>query len=113
MPDEKQLIYYQMASGEIPFVEWLDGLRDIPAKARIRARLNRVRLGNFGDAKALAGADGVAELRLDFGPGYRVYYAEFDPVVVVLLCGGDKSTQRRDIAKAKQYWNDFKEREHG
>ncbi|MCB1805529.1 MAG: type II toxin-antitoxin system RelE/ParE family toxin, partial [Candidatus Competibacteraceae bacterium] len=101
------------AEGKKPFSDWLNGLRDVSAKARIRARLNRVRLGNFGDAKLLTGADGIAELRLDIGPGYRVYYAEFGSVVVVLFCGGDKSTQRRDVAKAKQYWNDFKEREHG
>ena len=85
--------------GRIPFREWLRGLRDMRARAKIRVRLNRVRLGNFGDAKSVG--DGVYEL--------RVYFARTGQRVV-LLCGGDKSTQRRDIAKAKAFWKDYKRR---
>ena len=70
----------------------------------VRARLNRVRLGNFGDSKPVGG--GVEELRIDFGPGYRVYYGREDSVGVILLCGGDKRTQARDILTAREYWKE-------
>jgi putative addiction module killer protein len=78
---------------------WLDGLRDVQARARIVARLVRVSLGNLGDAKSVG--DGVSELRIDYGPGYRVYFIWRGQELVVLLCGGDKSGQARDIARAK------------
>jgi putative addiction module killer protein len=110
MPEPKQLIYYTTEDGRTPFSEWLKDLRDRSAHARILARLNRLRLGLYGDTKRLKNADGVAELRLDVGPGYRIYYADHGTAIVVLLCGGDKSSQRRDIAAAKAYWQDFKER---
>ena len=81
------------------FVGWLDNLRDSRAKARIIARLDRMEMGNFGDIRPVGG--GVNELRIHYGPGYRVYFVQRGPVVVVLLCGGDKRTQQADIAKAK------------
>src|ERR1700690_1599213 len=71
----------------------------------VRARLNRIRLGNFGDCKPIGG--GVEELRIDFGPGYRVYYGREGPVVGVLLGGGDKRTQTRDILTAQKYWREY------
>jgi putative addiction module killer protein len=73
--------------------------------AIIQARLNRVRLGNFGDARALGG--GVEELRIDYGPGYRIYFGRDGQTVVVLLCAGDKRSQRHDIETAKAYWRDY------
>lgn len=81
------------------FDEWLAGFKDRAAKARIAARLLAVQLGHFGDAQAVG--DGVCELRFHFGPGYRVYYTLRGKVLVYVLGGGDKATQKRDIAKAK------------
>jgi len=82
------------------FRDWLDGLRDRAARVRIDDRLKRLANGNAGDAKSVG--DGVMELRLHFGPGYRVYYTWQDGVLIILLTGGDKGSQARDIAKAKQ-----------
>ena len=80
------------------FDHWFEALRDRPAKARIEARLRRVELGNFGDIKSVG--NGVGELRIDFGPGYRIYLAQRGLELVILLAGGDKATQARDIAAA-------------
>jgi putative addiction module killer protein len=82
------------------FRDWLDGLRDGKARLRIDDRLRRLANGNAGDTKSVG--DGVQELRLHFGPGYRIYYIWRDGVLIILLCGGDKSSQARDIAKAKE-----------
>ncbi|MAY26372.1 MAG: addiction module antitoxin RelB [Polycyclovorans sp.] len=81
------------------FDRWLDGLRDRRAKARIEVRLRRLSLGNPGDVKSVG--DGILELRIDHGPGYRVYFMRRGVLLVVLLCGGDKSSQQKDIAQAK------------
>jgi putative addiction module killer protein len=81
------------------FRNWMTGLRDSRAKARIAARIDRLALGNPGDVEPVG--EGVSELRIHFGPGYRVYFARRGPVLIVLLCGGDKSTQARDIKAAK------------
>ena len=96
------LEYYLEDDGSAPFTEWLSHLRDRDAHARISARLNRVKLGNFGVIKAVG--DGVIELKIDYGPGYRVYYAMNGKTVVLLLIGGDKDTQTKDIKVAKAYW---------
>jgi putative addiction module killer protein len=82
------------------FNHWLEALRDKSAKAIIAGRIQRISLGNFGDSKPVG--DGVSELRIDFGPGYRVYFTKRGKAVVILLCGGDKATQKRDIAQAKR-----------
>lgn len=103
-----QLTYYTDAAGGKPFKEWLYGLRDRAAIARIVTRLERVELGNLGDHKGVGA--GVMELRIPYGPGYRVYYALDGDRVVLLLLGGDKSTQTRDIETAKAYWQDYRER---
>lgn len=105
---ERELREYLTETGRNPFREWLHSLRDQQARARIRVRLNRVRLGNLGDCKSLG--EGVLELRMDFGPGYRVCLAQAGEVLVILLCGGDKRTQARDIKTAKEYWNAYKRR---
>ena len=97
-----RLEYYLEDNGVSPFKEWLSNLRDRNGHAKISARLNRVKLGNFGVVKALG--DGVNELKIDYGPGYRVYYAMSGRTVVLLLIGGDKSTQQEDIKAAKGYW---------
>jgi putative addiction module killer protein len=81
------------------FSRWLSQLRDARAKARIVARVDTLRLGHFGDVKHLGG--GVAEMRIDVGAGYRVYFVRRQSSVVILLCGGDKSTQAKDIARAR------------
>lgn len=99
---------YVTPDGKNPFRKWLHDLRDVSVRAKIRVRLNRVRLGNFGDTKAVGG--GVSELRIPYGPGYRMYFARAGGTVVLLLCGGDKSSQKRDIEKAKQYWLDYQQR---
>lgn len=83
----------------VVFQQWFDRLRDVGAKVRIEARIDRIALGNLGDAKSVGG--GVMELRLSHGPGYRIYFVRRGSAIVVLLCGGDKSTQRRDIAAAR------------
>lgn len=80
------------------FVHWLDGLRDIRARARILVRIERLAAGNPGDVKAVG--EGVSELRIDYGPGYRVYYKKQGQKIVILLAGGDKSTQPKDIKAA-------------
>ena len=99
---------YVTRSGSVPFEEWLQGLRDARARGRIRARLARVRLGNLGDAHAVGG--GVWELRIDYGSGYRVYYAQSGPGTLLLLCGGDKATQATDIRQAQTYWTAYQQR---
>lgn len=106
----RELRIYETEQGEPPFSSWLDSLRDREAKARIRKRLNRVELGNLGDYRSVG--DGVFEFRVDYGSGYRVYFAQVDLIVILLLCGGNKSTQERDIIQAKQFWTDFKQREN-
>ena len=90
-----------------PFTEWLRSLRDQKTRGRIRKRLERLEGGNFGDCCSVA--DGVFELRIHIGAGYRVYFGEVDRTIVLLLCGGDKSSQTRDIARAKTYWRAYKE----
>ena len=91
-----------------PLTQWLGELKDIRARAHIRARLARVEAGNLGDCKSLR--DGVQELRVDYGPGYRVYLSRQGPVMVLLLCGGDKGDQTRTINQAIEYLNDWKQR---
>lgn len=99
---------YTDTQGKAPFEDWLYGLKDIQARAKIRARLARVEAGNFGDCKALRA--GVQELRLDYGPGYRVYLSRQGDEIVLLLCGSDKSDQDRAIKQAIEYLEDWKKR---
>ena len=89
------------------YAKWFAGLRDRVTRARIDIRIRRLSLGNAGDAKPVG--EGVSELRVDFGPGYRIYFIQRGEVVIVLLAGGDKSTQDKDIRKAKALANDLEE----
>jgi putative addiction module killer protein len=104
----KEIREYTRSDGSRPFTQWLDGLRDRVAQDKIAARLKRVMLGNLGNYRSV-GEGG--ELKIDYGAGYRVYFGQIGAVVVLLLCGGDKSTQDRDIKLAKEYWRDYAERE--
>lgn len=97
---------YTDEKGKVPFDEWLFSL-DTSAQLRVTARIDRMRDGNFGDSKTLQ--DGISELRLHFGAGYRVYYGKIGRRVVLLLCGGDKGSQQKDIKKALKYWEDYKQ----
>lgn len=99
---------YQDTAGCKPYADWLNSLADSKTKARIVARVNRVAAGMFGDCKPLR--EGVQELKIDFGPGYRVYLSKQGQVLVLLLCGGDKSDQNRDIERAIAYLKDWKQR---
>jgi putative addiction module killer protein len=92
--------------GKIPFLEWYGSLRDKVTKLRIRGRLDRLELCNFGDTQSVG--DGVYELRLHFGSGYRVYFARVENYLVILIGGGDKSSQQRDITKAQEIWKRYK-----
>ena len=105
----KEIRSYLSVNGVNSFSEWFDSLRDIRAKAKIRARLDRVEAGNLGDCKSVG--DGVFELRIDYGSGYRIYFGQQGSTVIILLCGGDKSTQDKNIAKAKEYWEDYRSRD--
>lgn len=86
------------------FADWLQGLRDVSARARIVARIRRAQGGNLGDVKHF---DGIGEMRIDYGPGYRLYFVQRGAELVVLLCGGDKRRQAADIAKARQMAKDL------
>ena len=104
----KELHIYVTEEGREPFSEWLASLRDVKACAKIRVRLDRVSLGNLGDCHGVG--EGVRELRIDYGPGYRVYIGQEGVTIMLLLCGGDKSTQTKDIETAKRYWNEYRRR---
>lgn len=102
---EREIKKLELQNGLVPFDEWFDSLRDKRMQAAVDARLARVRAGNFGDAKSVGG--GVSELRISFGPGLRVYYGLHGRQIVVLLGGGDKGSQARDIRRAQQHWQQF------
>ena len=104
----KELQIYVTEDGRVPFSEWHASLRDIKARAKIRVRLDRVGLGNLGDCHGVG--DGVQELRIEYGPGYRVYFGQIGAMIVLLLCGGVKNTQTKDIETAKRYWNEYRRR---
>ena len=97
--------HYVTRAGRDTYQTWLDRLKDLRARVAIQRRVDRIALGNFGDHKPCR--DGVWELRVDVGQGYRVYFARHDRFVVVLLCTGDKRTQASDIDTAVTYWTDY------
>jgi putative addiction module killer protein len=105
MTTPKTIIVYQTPAGTEPFTVWLHHLRDPSSRRRILQRLRRLEQGNYGDAKPVGA--GVIELRFFFGAGYRVYFGEDGDTLVVLLCGGDKSSQTHDIQQAQVYWQEY------
>jgi len=100
---------YQSPDGREPVSEWLQSLRDKQAQARIRLRIRRLEAGLFGDCEPVG--EGVMELREHVGAGHRVYFGQHGRTIVILLCGGSKKSQAADIAKAKNYWTDWKRRQ--
>lgn len=104
----KQIELYKTKRGKIPFLQWLNRLKDKMIKIKIKRRLDRLSLGDFGDYKLITKE--LCELRIHVGPGYRIYFACYKQDIVVLLIGGDKKSQKRDVKKAGKYWVDFKER---
>jgi putative addiction module killer protein len=103
----KVKIYADEVTGKEPFTEWFYSLKNSTTRNRILKRLERLYLGNFGDYKALG--EGIYEMRLFFGGGYRVYFGKSGKTLVILLCGGNKRTQKYDIKKAQEYWNKYNE----
>lgn len=103
-----EIRHYLTVDEKDVYLDWLLKLRDVTAKIAINRRVNRIELGNFGDHKFCR--DGVWELRVDVGAGYRVYYAVVGKEVILLLCGGDKRTQDADIDRAYEYWQDWQRR---
>jgi putative addiction module killer protein len=101
----KVLKIYITSDGKQPYSEWLRNLRDSMTVARIRTRIDRIEEGNLGQYKSLG--TGLFEFKFSFGPGYRVYFAVDGDRIVLLLSGGDKGSQRKDIEKAREYWTDY------
>jgi putative addiction module killer protein len=104
---EKELRLYRTKEGKEPFAEWLLSLKDKVAKARIQTRIDRLSVGFYGDYKYLG--NNIYELRIHCNSGYRIYFAEKNDVIILLLFGGNKGTQKKDIEKAKSFWTDFQE----
>ena len=105
-----KLRLYERSDGTCPFNQWFDAL-DARAAVKVTAALTRMELGNFGDVKPVG--QGVSERRIDFGPGYRVYFGRDGEDVILLLCGGTKRRQQKDIEAAKACWSDYKQRRKG
>ena len=106
---QKLIIVYSEKNGNEPFSEWIEGLRDVVGRKRILARIDRLARGNYGDCEPVG--NGVSELRMFFGPGYRVYFGEAEGNRAVILCGGDKDSQEQDIRRAKTYWEEYLDEE--
>ena len=104
---ERELKMLVLQEGKCPFEVWYKSLRDANARARIRARLTRIQGGNLGDYRTVG--EGVCELRLDYRPGYRLYFAQVGQTVIVLLVGGDKSSQEDAIKLARELWEEYKD----
>ena len=103
-----KILIYCTKNGRAPFSKWKDSL-DEKTRAIVRTRIDRVRLGNFGDSKRIKNGNGIWELRIAYGPGYRIYFGKRKSTIIVLLTGGDKGSQKQDIKKTKQYWLEAEE----
>jgi putative addiction module killer protein len=111
VPIEQEVRLYARLDGVEPYSRWIDELRDLSTRDRIEERIARIRAGNFGDSRSVGG--GVHELRIPIAGGIRIYFGRHDGTIVILLCGGDKRTQTRDIRRAQLYWQDYRTRPHG
>ncbi len=107
----RELRIYITKDNKSPFKNWLESLKDLKTVAKIEIRLDQLEKGNFGDCRGLK--EGIFELRIDYDPGYRIYCGQIGNQIVLLLSGGDKSTQEKDILKAEEYWLDYRKRENG
>lgn len=107
MPPSIWILRYKMADGRVPYSDWIAGLDD-KTGARVSAYVDRMTGGNFGDSEPVG--DGVSELKINFGPGFRIYYLRDGKTVVILLVGGDKSSQKADIRDARDYAADYRSR---
>ena len=106
MPEQIRVEIFRTGN-RTPFDDWLNRLKDRRTLMIIDGRIARLRAGNFGDCHSVG--EGIQELRIDYGPGYRVYFGRLGAMLVILLCGGDKSTQSRDIETARKYWKEYKD----
>lgn len=104
-PEQRAIRAYKLPNGSCPFKEWRQGIRDVIARKSIDVRIDRAAQGNIGTCENVG--DGVFELKIDYGPGYRVYFAYEGNDILLLLVGGDKSTQKKDIKTAKTYWSNY------
>ncbi len=102
----REIVFLRLDNERSPFEDWLNGIKDLALVRAIDARITRIRDGNFGDHKSIG--EGVFELRIPIGPGLRVYYGLDGEILVVLIGGGNKSTQERDIKQAKELWRQYK-----
>lgn len=102
----RHAIHYRTAIGAEPYIEYVNSLKDRTGASKIRTRVTRARLGNLGDHRGVG--EGVVELKIDSGPGYRVYVGLFGETSIILLCAGDKSSQDKDIRTAREYWDDYR-----
>jgi len=105
---EIEIEFYRTPSGRNPFDDWFESIREMHTRSKILTRLDRLKLGNFGDCKAIG--DGLAELRIHYGPGIRIYYSKIGNKMILLLCGGDKGSQTKDIKRAKEYLEEYQSR---
>jgi putative addiction module killer protein len=102
----REIQRYVTFDDKVPFDEWFNSLGDTKAKNKIEAKLERVKLGNLGNYRSVG--EGVCELKINYGPGYRIYFGQIGTTIVLLLCGGDKSTQDQDIRIPIEYWKDYR-----
>lgn len=107
---EIAILHYRTVEGRFPYRDWIRSIADKKARAAVLARVDRLAFGAFGDWKNTG--EGVFELRVHLGPGYRVYFGRQGSKVVILLCGGDKRSQNSDIKQARKYWKDYETRTH-
>lgn len=106
--EQKEIEFYITKEGKILYEEWFEFLKDVKVQSIILKRLARVRMGNLGEWRSLG--EGVGELKIDFGPGYRIYFGQEGQKLIILLCGGDKNTQTKDIKKALEFWKNYQRR---
>lgn len=103
---EREIIYYQTLDGKIPFKKWYLSIKDSITRNKIDARITRLELGNFGHCNSIG--HGLMELKIDYGPGFRVYFGQSGHNIIILLCGGNKNSQTKDIQLAHEYWENYR-----